>query len=451
MLCDFAHKSKNLYNHANYLIRHEFICNNNWIRYEELDKILKSDLEFDDYRQMPTAQSAQQILKLVDKNWKSFFKSIKDWSANPDKYLGRPKLPKYKSKTGNYILILTNQEARFRDDTVFFPKAFNGLSIKPHFNTRSNLVSLNQVRFIPDNKQFIIELVYSIKISDAMLPDNNRYLSIDIGLDNLATVVNNAGLQPVIINGKGLKSLNKYYNKKISHYRKIAKRLNNKDVTNNMSRLTFKRNQKVNDYMHKASRYIVDYASLNNFNSIVIGNNKNWKQNSVMNKNINQSFVGIPHMKLIEMLEYKAQELGINVILTDESYTSGTSFIDHETPTKTNYNNARRRKRGLFISNDGIRINADVNGAYQIMKKVFLDATMPEDIGFVLNPVVVNVQHDEEQRINIITSLDSLMILIILVAFGTDFGKGTSNNELMVQHGWRSVYDCGQMVFVKTY
>ena len=228
MLCDFAHKAKNLYNHANYLVRNEFVKNDRWIRYAEMDKVLREDTEFDDYKQMPTAQSAQQILRLLEKNWKSFFAAIKDWSKNKDKYLGRPKLPKYKSKDGKSILILTNQEARLKDGIIFFPKSYTGFIIKPHFVSIDNFVSFQQVRFIPGYRDFTIELVYNIEIPDAPLEDNGRYFSVDIGLDNLATVVNNVGLTPIVINGKGLKSINKYYNKKISHYREVAKRMNNK-------------------------------------------------------------------------------------------------------------------------------------------------------------------------------------------------------------------------------
>ena len=133
MLCDFTHKSKNLYNHANFIVRNEFVKNDKWIRYNDLDKILKTDLEFDDYKQMPTAKSAQQILRLLDKNWQSFFKAIKDWSKNKDKYLGRPNLPKYKPKNGKHILILTNQEAILKEGLLKFPKAYQGFTVKPKF------------------------------------------------------------------------------------------------------------------------------------------------------------------------------------------------------------------------------------------------------------------------------------------------------------------------------
>ena len=143
--------------------------------------------------------------------------------------------------------------------------------------------------------------------------------------------------------------------------------------------------------MHKAGAYLIKYALLNNFHTIVIGNNKEWKQKSSMSKNVNQSFVGIPHMRFIEMVQYKAQNVGIHVILTEESYTSGTSFLDKEEPVKANYNKLRRKKRGLFVSNHGIKINADVNGAYQIMKKVFPNAFAEGVEGVALHPVKVSI------------------------------------------------------------
>ena len=391
ILCDFTHKSKNLYNHANFLVRNEFIKNNKWLRYGEMDKILKTDLTFDDYKQMPTAQSAQQILRLLEKDWKSFFTAIKDWNNHKDRYLGRPKLPKYKPKDGKHILILTNQNVKIKDGVLCFPKTFKGLTINSQFLQKDNFVSFQQVRFIPNYKSFTVEIVYNIEVPNALLPDNGRYLSVDIGLDNLATIVNNVSVKPIVINGKGLKSINKYYNKQISHYREVAKRMNDRDYTNRMNRITLKRNHKIDDYMHKASKYLIDYALENDFNTIVIGNNKNWKQESPMSKRVNQSFVGIPHMRFIEMVQYKAQNVGLNVILTEESYTSGTSFLDNEEPIKANYDKSRRVQRGLFVSNNGTKINADVNGAYQIMRKVFPKVNADGIQGVALHPIRVSV------------------------------------------------------------
>ena len=391
MLCDFTHKSKNLYNHANYIVRNEFVKNNKWIRYEELDRILKADLEFDDYKQMPTAQAAQQTLRILDKNWKSFFKAIKEWSRNKDKFLGRPKLPGYKAKDGNTILIMTNQNVKLKDNILVFPRAFKGFTICPKFMEKNNFSSFQQVRFLPRYKHIVVEVVYNIEIPDVKLEDNGKYLGVDIGLDNLATVVNNFGLKPFVINGKGLKSINKYYNKELAHYRELAKRINNKDYTRRMGRITDKRNNKIDDYMHKASLYLVNYALTAGANTIVIGNNKEWKQESRMGKIVNQSFVGVPQRRFIQMIQYKAENVGLEVIVTEVSYTSGTSFLDGEKPAKACYDKSRRKYRGLFVSNTGIKINADVNGAYQIMKKVFPNAFADGIEGVVLHPVRVNV------------------------------------------------------------
>lgn len=387
MLLGFCHNSKNLYNHANFIIRQEFVSNGKWLRYNDLDKILKADIEYNDYREMPTAQSAQQILRLVDKNWASFFKSIKDWSKHKEKYLGRPKMPKYLKKNSNYLLILTNQNCKIKDNCISFPKIFNNFRIKPKFLEREDYKSFQQVRIIPHKNKLVIELVYEIILCEEKR-DNNRYIGIDIGVNNLATVANNVGNIAFIINGKPLKSINQYYNKQISHYKEICKRMNNKDYSERMDRLTEKRNVKIEDYMHKASRKIINYCVTNQINTIIIGKNKEWKQETNMGKRTNQNFVQIPFARFIEMIQYKASEKGITVKLTEESYTSGTSFIDNEDPIKENYNKSRRIYRGLFRSNKGVLVNADLNGAYQIIKKVF---PIQWDRGRALHPFVVNI------------------------------------------------------------
>lgn len=385
ILDEYCFKSKNLYNYANYIIRQEFINNGKWIRYNELDKIVKNKENDFDYKNMPISSSSQQCLKLLDKNWKSFFASIKDYNKNPSKYSGRPKLPKYRPKNGRNILILTNQNCKIKNGYINFPKKFKGLLIKTKIRN-----GLQQVRVIPKDKYLVIEIVYKIEDVEPLV-DNGRYIGIDLGLDNFATITNNCGLIPLVINGKGLKSINQYYNKQISHYRSIAKRVNKLDYTNKMRKLTFKRNNKVDDFTHKASRFLVDYCRNNDINTIVIGNNKNWKQNSKMSKKVNQNFISIPYYNFIQKVQYKAEEFGIKVIVTEESYTSGTSFLDNELPVKENYNKNRRKHRGLFVSNNGIKINADVNGSCQIIKKVFPKAFAEGIEGVGLHPFKVNL------------------------------------------------------------
>ena len=391
MLCEYTHLAKNLYNHANFLVRSEFLKTGKWLQSYDLNELLTQNVDYPDYKNMPAAQSAQQTLHLLDRNWKSFFKAIKDWSKNKDKYSGKPKLPKYKPKDGRMVFILTNQQVRQKDGLLHFPRSFRGFTTKPRCVTLNNFEKINQVRIVPRNQIFCVEIVYSIVIDDASLPDNSRYMSIDLGLDNLATVVTNTGLNPVIVNGKGLKSNNQYYNKTRAYYQSIAKQMNDKFYTNRLYRLTQKRNFKIEDSLHKISRFIVTSALDNEIHTIVIGNNKDWKQSISLGKRTNQSFVSIPHQKLIEKIIYKARNAGINVILTEESYTSGTSFLDGEPPKKEFYNKRRRMHRGLFVSNQGIRINADVNAAYQIMKKVFPNVFADGIEGVVLHPVRVDI------------------------------------------------------------
>ena len=391
MFCDYTHLAKNLYNHANFLVRNEFTNTGKWLRYQELDRILKKDVDYPDYKNMSAAQSAQQTLRLLDGNWKAFFKSIKDWSKNKDKYTGKPKLPKYKPKGGRMVFMLTNQQVRLKDDLLHFPKSFKGFTMKPRCIYLSNFKKINQVRIVPNNQVFCVEIVYSISVDDTLLSDNGRYMSIDLGLDNLATIVTNTSLNPVIVNGKGLKSNNQYYNKKKAHYQKVAKQMNNKFYTNRLYRLTQKRNFKIEDSLHKISKFIVTSALSNDIHTIVIGNNKDWKRDISLGKCVNQSFVTIPHQKLIEKIVYKARNVGINVILTEESYTSGTSFIDGECPKKEFYDKKRRKYRGLFVSNQGVSVNADVNAAYQIMKKVFPNVFADGIEGAVFHPVRVDI------------------------------------------------------------
>lgn len=384
MLDDFCFKSKNLYNFANYQIRQEYIKNGKYIGFYDIDKLLKQEGLNYDYRAMPLNVCSQQCLRLLDKNYKSFFKAIKDYSKNKNKYRGRPKLPKYLPKDGRNVLIVNYNGCRIKEGVIHFGKTFNGFTLK------TNCESLQQVRILPRNRHMVIEVVYNYEANE-QLEDNNRYMGIDIGLDNLATVVNNVGLQSFIVNGRTIKSINKYYNKEISHYREVAKRMNNLDYTKKMNSITIKRNNIISTMMHKASKIIVDFAKENDINTIIIGNNKDWKRESKMSKKVNQSFVGIPHQRLIEMIQYKAENLGINVILTEESYTSGTSFLDGELPTKKYYNKTRRVQRGLFISNSNIKINSDVNGAYQIVKKVIPNAFSHGIEGLSFSPIKVDI------------------------------------------------------------
>jgi putative transposase len=390
LLMDFCFKSKNLYNHGLYVLRQAFITDHKIISYYKLDPMLRDDLEYPDYKSMPTAQSAQQTLRKLCSDFQSFLASAKDYNKNPNKYTGKPKLPRYKAKDSKYELILTNQEVKLRDDKLVFPKVFQGLTIKPLCTSKKDFHSFQQVRVIPNHNHLVVEVVYNITISGDIIKSNN-YLGIDLGVNNLLTITNNFNKQPVILNGKGLKSINQYYNKLNSHYQEISKRMNNKYSTRRLQRIVTKRNNKVLDFMHKSSRYLVDYAVENNVSKIIIGYNKGWKQNIELGKKTNQKFVQIPYLLLIKLITYKAKQVGIEVIKHEESYTSGTSVLDNELPIKEHYNISRRKYRGLFISNENIPINSDVNASYQIIKKVFPEVLTKGIEGLLLNPIKVNL------------------------------------------------------------
>lgn len=382
---ELCFKSKNVYNYANYIIRQEFINNDKWIRYNQLTTMIKHSEPFEDLG----SNSSQQTLRILDKTWKGFFKAIKDWSKNKSKYLGKPNLPKYKKKDGRFVLGLCNNQFMIKEEYIYFAwkplKKFNNL-IKTNIGDKKLL----QMRFVPKNNIYIMEIIYETNIPE-LKEEIKNICGIDLGLNNFATLTNNVGVKPIVINGRPLKSINQYYNKKLAEYKSILKKVNSKDWSNNLDRLSIKRFNKIKDYIHKASKSVINYCIGLNIDTIIIGNNKKWKQNSHMIKSVNQGFIQIPYEMFIQQIQYKAENVGIKVIITEESYTSGTSFLDNEEPIKDNYNKSRRIKRGLFQSNNGILINSDVNGSYQIIKKVVPNAFANGIEGADLHPIVINM------------------------------------------------------------
>lgn len=384
-ICDeLCFKSKNLYNYANYILRQEFINNKKYIKYNDLTYQLKHSEPFKDLG----SNSSQHTLKMLDKSWKSFFISIKDYSKNPSKYLGKPKLPKYKKKDGRHICVLTNWQTQIKNGYLYF--AFKPL--KPYNDLIKTKIKENHLctRIIPQGGCYILEIVYEKEIQEIALESKN-IASIDLGLNNFITLTNNIGIQPIVINGKGIKSYNQYWNKRIAELRSIAKKINKQDWTKQLQRLTDKRQNIMDNFMHQSSARIIQLCKIFNIDTIVCGYNQEWKQNSKMSKKVNQGFVQIPYNQFIEKLQYKCEDNNIRFILTEESYTSGTSFLDDEKPCKKNYNKSRRLCRGLFKSNDGRLINADVNGSYQIMKKVFPKVNSDGIVGVDLHPVIINL------------------------------------------------------------
>lgn len=376
---EMCFKSKNLYNYANYKIRQEFVNNGNYIKYYDMNRELKSCNEYKECMSQP----GNCTLRLLDKNWKSYFKAIKDYSKNPDKYLGKPKIPKYLNKNGRFNWMIPNNSCYLEGNEL----KFRIKKLQGHKWYTRNLGRLIQVRFVPKGTCYIMEIIYEIEI-DTYEENNNRIASIDLGINNFVTMVNNIGLKPIVINGRGLKSINQYYNKQLSKEKSNLMKVNSQYWSLKLEKISFKRYKRVMNYMHNVSAYIIKYCKKNNIDNIIIGKNNTWKQECSIGSNT-QVFIQIPYEILIEQLRYKCENNKIKLIITEESYTSGTSFIDNELPIKENYNKSRRKYRGLFISNNGMKINADVNGAYQIMRKVF--PKFEYGIEVYLTPTTVNI------------------------------------------------------------
>jgi putative transposase len=348
--------SKLLYNEANYLVRQSFISNNKYISAIEIKKQFQTTSE--NYKNLP-AKVSSETLRLLHQNWLSFFKAIKDWKKHPEKYLGRPKIPKYKK--------------------VFFPVIYDRQAISTK-TLKQNIISLSQTnikiplqhkdhkikqaRIIPVNSElFKIEVVFEKEIKQNDL-NKSRSIGIDFGLNNLIAATGNT--KPFIITGKPLKSINQWYNKEKA---KMQSRLPEYFISKRMKKLSNKRNNKINDYLHKTSNMIIKHCLANDIGNLVIGYNKEWKQNINIGKKNNQAFVNIPFYKLLSKIAYKAELQGISVVTQEESYTSKCSWIDNERIAKHVKYKGKRVKRGLFRTENKILVNADINAAANILKK----------------------------------------------------------------------------------
>jgi IS605 OrfB family transposase len=372
-----CHLSKNLYNESNYLIRQELFKHKKWFRYSALYHKIKTSKN---YQQLP-AQSAQQTLKFLDRNWKAFFCAINKWKNDKSNFNGRPKPPGYKPKNGESLLVFTNQQVKLKNKILFFPQKV-GLEVKTRLHDKTEI---REVRIIPRGVGYILEIVYH-KILNPKVLNRKNIIAIDLGVRNLITMVNNNGLKPFVVKGGVIKSINQYYNKQRARIQSTYDRQGIK-TGKTMQGLTDKRNKKIKDYFHKTSKRIIDYCLANNIGMVVIGYNPDWKQNCQLGKRNTQNFVTIPYYKLIQQLDYKAEEQGITIIKQEEGHSSKCSVLDNE-PIKHHDKYAGKRiSRGLFKSKKGTIINADVNGAYNILKKAFLNAVVADRIeGVGLQP-----------------------------------------------------------------
>ena len=355
-----------LYNQGRRFINEYYDQKSKFLSYFDLDKLLKNLTELNYYKQICKAQVAQQCLRQLNSNFTSYFKALKDYKKHPNKYNGMPKKPKFKEEQN--LITFTNQTIKIKDQFIVINKEHK-VHI-PNEVYKEELKNFKTISFIPYYNKVKVIITYETKELNADL-NVDEYLSIDLGMNNLCSCVSKDDC--FILNGKPLKSINQFYNKKLGKLQSERPLKDKKqDYNYNSSKirkLSLKRELKINDLLHKASKYLVNYCVQHKIGTIVIGRNKEWKDSIQLGKQTNQNFVSIPFYKLLKMLEYKCKMIGINLVKQEESYTSKCDSLAFESVEKHTEYKGRRVKRGLFLSSLGKALNADINGALNILRK----------------------------------------------------------------------------------
>lgn len=355
--------SKNLHNATTYELRQAFFDKNKKMpSYKDLAGLFAASNN-PDFRALP-AKVSQWTMKRVFQAFKDFFALSKAYKEKPNKFTGKPQLPKYKHKTKGRALVTYTIQAISKPKLKQGIIKLSGCDIE--FKTKCVPSSIKQVRIVPEYGHYVIEVIYEKQEKPKKKIHAQKIASIDIGLNNLGALTFSHKQAPVLINGRPLKSINQYFNKKKA---KLMSFIGGKGTSKKIEKLTLKRNNKVRDYLHKASRYIVNQLVSKGTTLLVIGKNDGWKQDINIGKKNNQNFVSIPHATFIKMLAYKCALEGIHVQLQEESYTSKCSFLDLESIKKHLIYKGRRLKRGVFKSKKYGTINADINGSLNIMRK----------------------------------------------------------------------------------
>ncbi len=373
-LRELSHIAKNLTNEAIYNVRQSYFNEGKYLNYEKNYALLKNS---ENYKSL-NSNMAQQILKEVDSMFQSFFGLIK--LAEKGRYSFKDiKLPYYLPKDSFTTLVIGF--VRFNGNQLTIPysqsykKGHKGITI----NLPPKLAGkkVKEIRIIPKSKARFFEIQYCYEAEEIQSNlDENHVLAVDLGVDNLAACVTSKG-KSFIIDGKRLKSINQWFNKENARLQCIKdKQKFGKKSTNKQQTIRRNRNNKVNDYMNKSARMIINYCLNNDIGTLVCGYNKTFQRNSDIGKKNNQNFVNIPFGKLREKFRYLCKLYGIKYIEQEESYTSKASFFDEDiipvynqdTPQTYTFS-GKRIKRGLYQCGNGKTLNADINGALNILRK----------------------------------------------------------------------------------
>ncbi len=377
MLREMCQYSNNLYNVALYNIRQHFFESNKYLSYESNYHKCKQNENYG----MLQAGVAQQILRVADRSFRSFFSLLKN--SKDGGYDGkRIRIPHYRNKGGLFNLILSTNSISIKDGKFRIPMSRRFMTIHPDikpitipFLERLNDKKIKEVRIIPFDRgnHFKVQYVYEVTDENKKLNKDNA-LAIDLGVNNLATCVSTVGT-PFIMDGRKLKSINHQWNREKARLQSIAKKQGN-DITPRINRITEKRNNRVRDIIRKSARYIADYCIEKDIGSIYIGYNPEFKRSVNLGDSNNQNFVQIPFGQFRQQLSFLCCKYGIDYIEQEESYTSKSSVLDRDQlpvyDPMQQFNgkfSGKRMHRGLYISKNGIAINADVNGSANILRK----------------------------------------------------------------------------------
>lgn len=362
--CDLlAFKSKNVYNATLYEVRQHYFRAKKYKNYYDMWRLF-TDTNNEDYRSLPNKVS-KATMRTVDNNFKSFFKlKTKKDKREYDKPVN---IPDYLPKIKGRFLVHYEKGALSFKDKGYIKLSQTDIKIKTDLSRER----VKFARIVPKKGYYVIEIGYTKE--EKVKKRTGEVAGIDLGLNNLMTVAMPVG-ESFIINGKPLKSNNQYYNKTLAKYKsELPKGVY---TSKKIQRLNLKRENKITTYLHQASRLLVDKLIENNVNLLIIGYNEGMKQGINIGKKNNQKFVYIPYLTLIEMIKYKCELEGIEVVIQEESYTSLSSFIDgdnipvYKKGSNSDYEfSGKRVKRGLYKTKDGLSLNADLNGAYNIIKK----------------------------------------------------------------------------------
>ena len=361
---ELCHLSKNLYNASLYDVRQYYFETKSYRTWQSQRPIFTKNHNYDYYALQ--SHLAGEILMQVGKQFIGFFNN---------KTNKRKRIPKYKDKNGYNVItfpkITISKYIDFDEDRQLYIYTLCKRSY--NLKIQSTKPNIKMVKFVYDEANNLIKCFKIYEVERPKLKkDNSRYFSIDPGLNNIVSIYNNIGIRPLLYNGRPIKSINQYYNKTNAKLR--SKLPSNAKSSKRLKQLSFKRNNKIDYEMHKISTHIINEAVQNNISKIFIGNNIGWKSEINIGRRNNQNFVNIPHTKLFNQLLYKGLLNGIEVIFTEESYTSRASFFDKDYLPKYEESNkqqfsGRRIKRGLYKDSKGNIWNADLNGAANIMRK----------------------------------------------------------------------------------